>query len=75
MNMNRSKFWDVLAWIGFGNVVVYLILKAAGILNSPFSIDFPTLIIIAISFFAGKFVEKVKYLENELASIKESVRI
>lgn len=73
--MNWSKFWDVFAWICFGNVVIYLILKAAGILNSPFSIDFPTLIIIVISFFIGKLTEKVKYLKNELASIKESTKI
>ncbi|MBI2671621.1 hypothetical protein HYX16_01675 [Candidatus Woesearchaeota archaeon] len=73
--MNWSKFWDVFAWICFCNVVIYLILKAAGILNSPFSIDFPTLIIIVISFFIGKLTEKVKYLKNELASIKESTKI
>ena len=71
--MNWSKFWDVLAWIGFGNVVLYLILKSAGILNSPFSIDL--IAIVSGSLYIGRHVQKIDYMEKKLDSVDKRLII
>ncbi len=60
--MDKERFWDILAWIGFGIVVMYFFLKAFGVLNSPLSADIVT--IIGGSIFIGRHIQKVEHISK-----------
>lgn len=67
------RWYDFCAWIGFGIVVVYLILKAAGIINSPFTID--VVAIISGAFFVGRYAMKMDMFFDQLKYMKKDMRI
>ncbi len=67
-----SNFWDTLAWIAFGYVVIYFLLKAAGILNSPFPID--AVAIASGAFFVGKYSRKIDFSGREIYCIKSELK-
>lgn len=55
--MAKRDIWDVLFWIGMLILVVYIILKLAGIIHSP---DWVNLIpIITITFVVGASYQKI----------------
>jgi len=70
--MNWNKFWDTLAWIGFGITIMYLIFKAFGIIHSPISIDIVT--IIGASIFIGRHIQKVEHISKEVNIVKKDVK-
>lgn len=61
--MARS-IWDILAWVAFGIVVLYFLLKALGILKSPIAIDIVT--IVSAAYFVGKFAQKIDEVSNDI---------
>ncbi len=65
--------WDVLAWIAFGIVVAYFLLKAVGILNSPPLADI--LAIGSASYFLGRQVMKLDYLHKDVEVLKVDVKV
>lgn len=67
----KRNFWDILAWICFFEVVLYFILKAMGIINSPVSVDVVT--IISATYFFGKLVNRFEILENGVDIVKGDV--
>lgn len=65
--MDWERFWDILAWIGFGITVMYFFLKAFGVLNSPLSADVIT--IIGASIFFGRHIQKVEHISKDVNKI------
>lgn len=65
-------FWDTLAWIAFAYVVIYALLKAIGVLNSPVPIDVAG--IVSIAFFVGKYAQKIDFSNKEIDLIKGDLK-
>ena len=73
--MTKMRNWSVLdtiGWIAFAIVVVYLLLKAFGVINSPLSVDL--MAIISGAFFVGKYAMKMDYFFKDVEYIKEDIR-
>lgn len=68
----KRSFWDILAWICFGIVVLYFLLKILGVLKSPISIDIVALI--SGSYFIGKFVQKIDNVSKDVEDIKVDIK-
>jgi len=69
--MDWEKFWDLLAWIGFGITIMYLIFKAFGIIHSPLTIDIVT--IMGASIFIGRHIQKVEHISKEINFMKKDM--
>ena len=67
--MDWEKFWDLLAWIGFGITIMYLIFKAFGIINSPLTIDIVT--IMGASIFIGRHIQKVEHISKNVINLNK----
>ena len=71
----KRDFWDTLAWIAFAIVVLYFLLKAVGIINSPAIVDVIT--ILSAGYFIGETVISVKYsiksLKGDVEAIKDDL--
>ena len=65
----KQNPWDVLAWIAFGIVVVYFLLKAADFLHSPLSADVAA--IISASYFVGRQIMKLDYVYKDVEKLKD----
>ena len=68
----KKSFWDVLAWLAFAYVVIYLLLKAAGVLNSPLAVDVAA--IASGAFFVGKYFQKIDFCSREIEYVKTELR-
>ena len=38
--MAKTKFWDILAWIVLAGMVLWLILKVTGVINTPLLLEY-----------------------------------
>ena len=70
--MRKLTGWNVLAWIAFGIVIFYFLLKIFGVINSPISIDLIALL--SGAYFVGRYAKKIDDTFNDIESIKEDVR-
>ena len=73
--MTKRRNWSVLdtiGWIAFAIVIVYLLLRALGVINSPLSVDL--MAIISGAFFVGKYAMKMDYFFKDVEDIKEDIR-
>lgn len=52
-----SNIWDTLAWVAFGYVVIYALLKVVGVLHSPVQVDIG--LIVSAAYFIGKHAQKI----------------
>lgn len=66
--MNWDKFWDMAAWIGFGVVIMYLLLKAFGVLQSPLTAAISA--IIGGALYARRYMQNVTYLEHHFHELE-----
>lgn len=68
-------FWDILAWIAFLWVMIYFILKALNIFQSPQIADILT--ILSIGYFVGKYITKLNFdvviLKKDMAELKRDI--
>ncbi|MBU1204051.1 MAG: hypothetical protein KKG60_03215 [Nanoarchaeota archaeon] len=72
MGKKKLKTFDILAWIAFGIVVLYFILKIIGIIQSPMTIDLIALI--SGAFFIGRYAQKIDSSLNDLENVKGDIR-
>lgn len=69
--MVKKNIWDTLAWIAFGIVILYLLLKILGVIKSPVTLD-----IIALAsgaYYVGRYAKKIDYTFSDIEDIKEDV--
>ena len=69
--MKASKVWDIIAYIGFGVFMLWLILKAAGVLHSPPAADIIGLV--GAGVFAGRYIQKIDHMHEDLEQTKKDV--
>lgn len=63
---------DVIGWVAFAIVFMYLLLKITGVISSPLTIDLVALI--SGAFFVGKYAMKIDYFFKDLENIKTDMR-
>jgi ABC-type enterochelin transport system permease subunit len=78
--MGKINFWDILFWIAMIILILYIIGKLAGIINTPEWVDLIPLI--TLVFIMGAFYQKISgfmetmanrtnYLKNNLDKISD----
>lgn len=68
----KKSFWDIMAWIAFAYVVVYAILKVAGILHSPLTVDVAA--IASAAYFIGKYAQRIDFSIKETDFVKNDLK-
>ncbi len=67
--------WDILAWIAFGIVMAYFILKALHILKSPEIVDIIT--ILSAGYFIGRYAMKtdtdMRVVKTKISTLEKGV--
>jgi len=80
--MKKTTIWDILFWIAMAILILYIIAKLTGIINTPEWVDLIPLITLA--FMIGIFYQKVMgfmqtmykrtdYLKNNLDKISNKI--
>lgn len=72
MKNMKSSFWDILAWIAFGIVILYLLLKILGIISSPITLDIITLL--SGAYYVGRLFQSVESTAEDVKAIKTEVK-
>jgi len=68
MNKRGLSFWDVLAWIALGLILLWLILKTFGIINTPAWLEYTP--IYAAVYIAGWQIHKLETVANDVKDLK-----
>ena len=66
--MKKRSIWDVLVWVAFIIVVLYLFLKLTGVIHSPLSFDIVALI--SGAYFVGRYTKKLDDVFGDIKKIK-----
>jgi len=69
MVKKRISVWDVLAWISLGLILIWLILKTAGIINTPLWLSYAPLY--AATYIAGWQIHKLDIIGKEVDGLKK----
>jgi len=65
------SFWDILAWIVLGLILLWLILKMLGIINTPTLIEYAPYI--GTIYLAGWAMSKFDTVMNDINGIKRNL--
>lgn len=63
------SFWDVLAWIVLAGIVFWLILKTAGVINTPVLVEYSP--IFGAVYLAGWAMHKLYKAVDEIEEMKK----
>jgi len=69
MDKRGISFWDVLAWIVLGLILLWLILKTLGVINSPLWIEYAP--IYGAVYIAGWQIHKLAIVAREVEGLKK----
>ena len=67
--MKRMSFWDVLAWIALLIIIVWLVLKTAGIINTPLWLEYVP--IYTAVYIAGWAMHKLDSVADDVKDLKK----
>ena len=68
--MKKSvSIWDVLAWVALGSIVVWVLLKIFGIINTPLFLEYYP--ILAASYVFGWQMHKLETVAREVDGLKQ----
>lgn len=70
--MAKKSIWDILVWVAFVIVVIYLLLKILGIIKSPVTVDIIALL--SGAYFVGRYAKKIDDTFSDIEDIKDDVR-
>ena len=65
----RFSIWDIIAWIILAGILIWLILKTLGILNSPLLIEYAPYF--GAVYLAGWAMHKLETAVNEITNLKK----
>lgn len=66
--MKRS-FWDILAWVALGYILVWAVLKISGVMNTPLLLEYSP--IFAACYFFGVQMSKLNHVAYEVNGLKK----
>lgn len=67
--MVKKSIWDILAWIALAGILIWLVLKTAGIINTPLWLQYAPLY--AAVYLAGWQVHKLDGIGKEVEGLKK----
>ena len=67
----RSNLWDILAWIALAIILIWVLLKSLGIINTPLWLEYAP--IWPAIYLAGWGIERLKRTNEDLTQIKKSI--
>ena len=59
--MKKTNIWDILSWVALGYILIWLILKVLGVINTPPIIEWSPAF--AAVYFVGRTMQKIDNLE------------
>ena len=65
----KLSFWDILAWIALGLILIWLILKTFGIINTPLWLEYTP--IYAAVYLAGWQIHKLESVASDVRELKK----
>ena len=69
MNKRGASFWDVIAWIVLAGILVWLILKTMGIINTPILLEYAPYF--GIVYLAGWQIHKLETVAKNVQELKK----
>lgn len=63
------SFWDWLAYFALGSIIIWLILKGTGIINTPFLIEYYPYFV--VTYFLGWQTNKLNIIAREVNGLKK----
>lgn len=66
---NKSSIWDIIAWIVLALILLWLILKVFGIINTPEIIEYAPLF--GVVYLAGWAMHKLDSVSREVENLKK----
>lgn len=71
--MDRIKVYDAIFWFSLASILLWVILKVLGYINTPILLEqYPT---IGAIFGAGAFFQKVNDMERRLGKLEQESRL
>lgn len=67
--MGRISIWDIIAWLALAFIVVWLILKTLGIINTPLWLEYSPLY--AAAYIAGWQISKLGRVAEDVGELKK----
>ncbi len=68
MRKGRS-FWDILAWVALGLILLWVILKMLGVINTPSWLEYSPLL--AVVYIAGWQIHKLDAVSKDVTELKK----
>ncbi len=65
----KLNLWDVLAWIVLFGIVIWIILKMLGIINTPILIEYVPYF--GIAYLLGWNIHKLEYISSRVESFEK----
>ncbi len=65
----KANIWDIIAWIVLFGILVWLILKTIGIINSPVWLEYAP--IYGAVYLAGWSMHKLEIVSNDVRELKK----
>ena len=65
------SFWDYLAWAALIGIVIWLLLKSFGLINTPLWVEYSP--IFGAVYIAGWAVEKLKRATEDIKDVKDNL--
>lgn len=69
----KKKIGNVLVWVAFGIVVLYLLLKILRVIHSPVTIDIIALL--SGAYFVGRYAKRIDDSFSDVEDMKEDVKV
>ncbi len=73
MRNKKYGLLNILAWIAFFVVILYLFLKIIGVIHSPATIDLVALL--SGAYFIGRYVQKINLFFRDVEHIKNDLKV
>ena len=70
--MAKKSIWDILVWVAFAIVIIYILLKILGIIQSPITVDIIALL--SGAYFVGRYAKRIDDTFDDIVNVKEDVR-
>ena len=65
----KVSIWDIIAWIVLAGILLWLILKTLGIINSPIWLEYAPLY--GAVYLAGWYIHKLEIIGSEVRELKK----
>ena len=68
----KKSIWDILVWVAFFILILYILLKILGVIKSPVTLDIVALL--SGAYFVGRYAKKIDDTFDDIKDIKDDVK-